>query len=217
MRPIYAASVIATPRFGFAGRTTLPASFSAAAFSIAVRNPRFGVAYTLAETADANTISSLSSGVVTVSGLSGLTNPFATYTATPADTRLATLTQSVTVVVDPLPTITVKSPLDNAVSVVVTDNIVATFSAPIEFGTGNITLIKTGPTTVETFSVVTNVGTGNGTVSISGNVLTINPTASMAAATGHWINIDATAIVTSLSGAAFAGISDATTWNWTTA
>ncbi len=216
------AAVIPSPKFVFAGPTTLNASFNAAAWTLRVRNPAnssAGMTYTLAETVDANTISSLTAGVVTVSGLSGLTNPFATYTATPSDTRFPVLSQTITAVVDPLPTITVKSPLDDAVGVVGTVNIVATFSAPVEFGTGNITLIKTGPTTVETFSVTANVGTGAGTVSLSadGLTLTIDPTATMAAATGHYINIDATAIRTRLSGALFAGIATTTAWNWTIA
>ncbi len=222
MQTALRAAILASPKFVFAGPTTLNASFNAAAWTLRVKNPAnssAGMTYTLAETVDANTISSLTAGVVTVSGLSGLTNPFATYTATPTDTRFPVLSQTITAIVDPLPTITVKSPLDDATGVVGTVNIVATFSAPVEFGTGNILLIKTGPTTVETFDVVVNQGTGNGTVSLSadGLTLTINPTATMAAATVHWINIAATCLRTRLAGAALAAIADSTTWNFTIA
>lgn len=117
------------------------------------------------------------------------------------------------------PTISSTSPTDNATGVSVVGNLTATFSEPVVFGTGLITLRQNISGTwsdVETFDVVTEVGTGNGQVSISGAVLTINPTASLTASREYAIRIASTAI-DDTSGNSFAGIADDTTWSFTAA
>lgn len=67
----------------------------------------------------------------------------------------------------------------------------------------------------ERFNVVTDVGSGAGQVSISGAVLTINPSIDLTENEGFSIYIPATAIKDA-AGNAFAGILDNTTWNFTT-
>lgn len=116
------------------------------------------------------------------------------------------------------PTLVSTTPADNATGILTTVNLTATFSEPIIFGTGNITLRKNdgGWADVETFDVATEVGTGNGQVSIAGTVLTINPTSELAYGKEHAIRIASTAIKDDPAGNAFAGIANDTTWSFTT-
>jgi Bacterial Ig-like domain len=113
------------------------------------------------------------------------------------------------------PTVSSFNPLDNATGVAVTTSPTVTFSENVAFGTGAIELYDSDNDLIESFDVVTEQGAGNGQVSISGAVLTINPTASMEASKGHYIKIAATAIK-DLAGNVYAGIADTTTWNFTT-
>lgn len=114
------------------------------------------------------------------------------------------------------PTLSSTSPTDDATGVVVTANLTATFSESVLFGTGSFKLYTAADLLVEDFDVEADRGTGNGKISVSGAVVTVNPTASMAASTGHYMQIDATAI-DDHSGNSYAGIADKTTWSWTTA
>ena len=109
------------------------------------------------------------------------------------------------------------SPTDNATDVAVDTAITITFNANIAFGTGNITLRDNdgGWADLEAFDVITDTGGGAGTVSISGAVLTIEPTADLANNIEYAIRIDATAIDTT-DGVSFAGIADDTTVSFTT-
>ena len=96
-----------------------------------------------------------------------------------------------------------------------TANPAVTFSEPVAFGTGFITIRKTaGGTPVASYDVAS--PPANLTLSLSGTTLTINPTADLAAATGYYVEIDATAI-DDLAGNSFAGISGSATWSFTTA
>ncbi len=107
------------------------------------------------------------------------------------------------------PQISTLAPLDNASGVLVNANLMATFNENIACGTGNIT-IKNLSTSTQTVIPV-----GDPQVSVSGAVLTIKPTAGLAASTNYAIRIDATAIK-DLANNPFAGISNDTTWNFTT-
>jgi len=116
------------------------------------------------------------------------------------------------------PTISSTSPADNSTNVLVTVSPTITFSEAVVFGTGLITLrqnIASVWSDVETFDVATEVGTGNGQVSISGAVLTINPTASLTNSREYAIRVAATAIEDAF-GNAFAGVTDDTTISFTT-
>ena len=107
------------------------------------------------------------------------------------------------------PTLSSSNPSDGASAVGVSSNIVLTFSENIAAGSGNIT-ISDGASDTRTIPV------GDAQVSISGATLTINPTADLNSSTGYYAQIAGTA-VDDLSGNNYAGISDTTTLNFTTA
>jgi hypothetical protein len=109
------------------------------------------------------------------------------------------------------PVISSLNPADNATGVAVGANLVANFSAAIAKGTGNITVKNLTDATQTTIAV-----TDTTQVSISGAVLTINPTANLAAGKNYAIQIAATA-VKDLANNNFAGITNDTTWNFSTA
>lgn len=118
------------------------------------------------------------------------------------------------------PTISSTTPADNATGVsTIAPSIVVTFSETIAFGTGNITLRKKTAGVfgnLEVFDIATKVGTGAGKMNISGNVLTINPTADYGSTVEYALRIDSTAIKDTYDNA-FAGIADDTTLSWTSA
>ena len=111
---------------------------------------------------------------------------------------------------DPLPVISTRNPADNATGVAVGANLVATFSENIVKGTGNITVKNLTDGTQTTIAI-----TDTTQVSISGAVLTINPTADLLAGKNYAIQIAAAAIKDTAN-SAFAGITNDTTWNFTT-
>ena len=107
------------------------------------------------------------------------------------------------------PTVVTYSPLDNAIGVVVGTNLVLTFSETVVAGTGNIVIKKVSDNSiVETIAASATV--------IAGAQVTIDPTVTLAEATGYYVNIDATAFKDG-SNNFYAGIADPTTWNFTTA
>ncbi len=108
------------------------------------------------------------------------------------------------------PTILTLSPTDGATNVAVSSNLVATFSEPIQVGTGNITFRNLTDNTQSTIAV-----TNTAQVSVSGAVLTINPTADLLPGKSYALQIAATAI-DDLAGNSFAGIANDTAWNFGT-
>jgi hypothetical protein len=108
------------------------------------------------------------------------------------------------------PVISTLNPADDAIGVAVTSNLEATFSENIAIGTGDITVRNLTDGTQTTIAV-----TDTTQVSISGAVLTVNPTADLAAGKNYAVQIAATA-VKDLANNPFAGISNDTTWNFTT-
>ena len=84
-----------------------------------------------------------------------------------------------------------------------------TFNENVAAGSGNITLKKSSDN-----STVQAMAVGGGNISISGAVVTINPTAN--SSQGYYVQVDATAI-DDTSGNSFAGINDTTTLNFTAA
>ncbi len=107
------------------------------------------------------------------------------------------------------PTVSILSPADDAGNVPVSSDLVVTFDKAIAIGTGNIT-IKDLDTPSQTVIAV-----GDAQVSVSGAVLTITPTIALDPSTNYAIQIDATAIDDSFADN-FAGITDDTTWSFTT-
>src|SRR5687767_3058093 len=103
------------------------------------------------------------------------------------------------------PTVTTFSPADNSTNISASANLVLTFSENIQKGTGNI-LIKEGGVTTQTIDVT------SASVSVSGNTATINPSDF---ALGASVNIEIEAgAFKDLFNNNYAGISDATTWNF---
>ena len=110
------------------------------------------------------------------------------------------------------PTITGKSPADNAVSVLNDANLVATFDENIALtGTGSVTLrdLGPGPDVVITLP--------DPQVTVSGAKLTINPTTDLVPNNPYAVQISANAVKDLATVPnAFAGILDDTTWNFST-
>ena len=100
------------------------------------------------------------------------------------------------------------SPLDDATGVAVGTNLVLTFSETVVKGTGNIEIKK-----VSDNSIVETIRCATVT---AGTQVTIDPTVTLVEATGYYVNIEATAFKDG-SNNFYAGIADATTWNFTTA
>ena len=103
------------------------------------------------------------------------------------------------------PTVTNYSPADNATNVSGSANLVISFNENIQKGTGNI-LVKEGGVTTQTIDVT------SAAVSVSGNTATINPADFTL---GAAVNIEiAAGAFKDLSNNNYAGIADATTWNF---
>lgn len=111
-------------------------------------------------------------------------------------------------VTDPL--ITNLSPQNNLSDVSITNNLVVTFSEAIAIGYGNITIKNLTDSTEFNISVEDPTQ-----VTISGSVLTINPTNPLINAKNYAVRISGNAIK-DLSGNKFAGIFDDNTWNFYT-
>lgn len=103
-------------------------------------------------------------------------------------------------------------PSDNSIGIPLNTNLQIQFNKQVKAGTGNITIVGgTSPVVIPITGGVT------GTVTFSGNTVTINPTADLEGNTNYHILIDAGAILDFATPPnAFAGISDATTWNFST-
>jgi hypothetical protein len=102
------------------------------------------------------------------------------------------------------------SPTDNATNVALDADLVVTFNKAVVRGTGNITLVNL------TDGTSTNIAITNTTqISIAGEVLTINPTANLLPNKTYAVQIDPTALDGVVTNS-FAGITDTTTWNFTT-
>ena len=109
------------------------------------------------------------------------------------------------------PAIATLSPADNATAVVVGNNLQVTFNESVQKGTGNI-LIKQ----LSNDAIVETIAVTSGQVTVSGSTVTINPTNDLIAGTGYYVEI-ATGAIEDTAGNDFAGITNSTTWNFTTA
>jgi methionine-rich copper-binding protein CopC len=102
------------------------------------------------------------------------------------------------------------SPADNSTSVALDANLVVTFNKAVVRGTGNITLMNLTDGTSTNIAI-----TNTAQISIAGEVMTINPTANLLPSKTYAIQIDPTALDGVVTNS-FAGITDTTTWNFTT-
>ena len=109
------------------------------------------------------------------------------------------------------PTVTSISPLDNAIDIAPSDDLTVTFSEDIVKGTGNILVKKTSDDTV-----IATLDVTSSEISISNNIVTINPSTDLPSETDMYIQVPNTAFK-DLYDNAYAGFTDKTIWNFTTA
>ena len=139
-------------------------------------------------------------------------NTITTVVTAEDTTTQKTYTLTVTRLPDTAPPVIVTlSPADDTAAGS-TSNFAVTFDEPIAIGTGSITIKNTDP--VPDPDVVIDITSGSPQVSVSGAVLTINPTADLVVGKSYAIQIAATAIK-DLFNNPFGGILDVTTWNFT--
>jgi methionine-rich copper-binding protein CopC len=119
-----------------------------------------------------------------------------------------TTTWNFTVADNTNPVVASFSPADNATAVPLNANLIITFSEPVQQGTGVVT-INQGSTSQS-------VEVSSTAVTISGNTVTINPPADFPAGVNIYVQVPAGAF-TDASNNAFAGFTDASTWNFSTA
>jgi arylsulfatase A-like enzyme len=125
---------------------------------------------------------------------------------TPGEWTFTTAVQEFTA-----PVITLKNPVDGTSGVSPGANLVATFNENIIAGSGDVVIVDTDDgTTTKTIAV-----TDTAQVSISGNVLTLNPTTSLGSGKNYAVQIAAGA-VKNFSELSFTGIANLTDWNFTT-
>lgn len=102
-------------------------------------------------------------------------------------------------------------PADDALDAAYTTNLVLGFDSDVVIGSGNITVRR-----LTDNSVFEQIPVTDPRISISGGVLVvIDPVANLVGDTAYAVQVDSTAI-TDVAGNAFAGISDNTSWNFTT-
>ncbi|MGK7890191.1 MAG: beta strand repeat-containing protein, partial [Leptolyngbyaceae cyanobacterium] len=95
------------------------------------------------------------------------------------------------------------------VEIDINDNLTLTFNEAVKTATGNITIYKADGTLLETIDVTT------AQVTVSNTIVTINPTTPLTYTTNYYVQIDNEAIQ-DLAGNNYAGISNTTTWSFTT-
>ncbi|KKU18139.1 MAG: hypothetical protein UX31_C0013G0017 [Candidatus Nomurabacteria bacterium GW2011_GWA1_46_11] len=112
------------------------------------------------------------------------------------------------------PTVSTFSPADNATGVATTANLVITFDEAVdaEAGANNDIIIKktSDNSTIETIDAQDAKVTGSGTA-----IITVNPATTFDYSTGYYVQIGADAF-DDTAGNSYAGISDTTSWNFTT-
>jgi predicted outer membrane repeat protein len=107
------------------------------------------------------------------------------------------------------PSVSTLSPADNATGIAVNADLVITLSENVTVNTGNLTVYKSSDNSnVDDMSV--GDLSGNGT-----NALTANFSSNLAESTGFYVQIDSGAFKDA-KGNSFAGISDSTSWSFTT-
>ncbi|NLI76072.1 MAG: hypothetical protein GX442_06470 [Candidatus Riflebacteria bacterium] len=190
--------------------------------NILIRNDTDGTTF---ETID------VAGGLVTVSGAQVTINPAGTLTASktfhveiaatcfkdaannafPGFTSAAVWSFATPAPTDTTPpTVSVLSPPDGATTVATDANLVLTFSENVVKGTGNLVIKNDSDGTIfETIDVT------SGLVTVSGNQVTVNPAGTFAPSKNWHVEIAATCFKDAANNA-FAGITDATTWNFST-
>lgn len=103
------------------------------------------------------------------------------------------------------------TPADNATNVAVNANLILTFNEAVKPGTGNIEIRNAADGSLVQSITVTDTSK----VNFAGNVLTINPGSDLSSDTSYYVTF-ASGVVRDLAGNAFAGISSAAVFSFTT-
>ncbi|WP_141655363.1 beta strand repeat-containing protein, partial [Roseivirga seohaensis] len=136
-----------------------------------------------------------------------------TFTATDAAGNESAASAALSIVVDTSnPTLSSSSPADDATGVNTSGNITLTFNENIAFGTGNIEVIDE---TNGSNSFTIDAASPGTQASISGAVLTINPSSNLDLSSNYSVRIAATAI-DDIAGNSYAGITNGTALNFGT-
>ncbi|EWH09365.1 fibronectin type III domain protein, partial [Catenovulum agarivorans DS-2] len=148
-----------------------------------------------------------------------------TVTANDGGSSNNTASQNITITVTDIdeaaPSFENSTPNDNATDVSISDNIVIDFDENIALGTGNITIRNvTDSSDFEVFDVSTEsdgttTSPSAGRIGITNDKIYLNPTSNLTGNRSYSIRIDATA-VDDTAGNSFAGISDDTSFNFST-
>ena len=88
---------------------------------------------------------------------------------------------------------------------------VLNFNEAVRAGTGNIVIYNSSGTAVRTI-----LATDTSQVSFSGSQMTINPASDLAAGTGYYVQM-AVGVIRDIAGNNYAGITNTTAFNFTTA
>lgn len=136
---------------------------------------------------------------------------FTAYQTDPAG-NTSTPSAAMSVTVDTTaPSLSSLAPVDNATGVATTADLVLTFDANVTAVTGESLTLKTGADD----STVESVWADGSRVSVSANVVTVDPTDDLDASTAYYVLVDAGAFVDA-AGNGFDGVAASTTWNFTT-
>lgn len=134
----------------------------------------------------------------------------------PAPGGAGSLAANANLVIDAqAPTLSGSTPADGAIGVSEPANLQLSFSESIQPGSGQIRLWRADGVLIEWFDVGTGSGNAGGSLLFSGSTITIDPNADLDSSTSFYLTIASTAI-TDVAGNAYAGISDATTLNFST-
>ncbi len=111
-----------------------------------------------------------------------------------------------------IPSISSTKPVDNATTASASDNLEITFSEPVKAAANkNITIYQNG-------TALSPIAAANtGIVSINGATVTINPSADFTPGAAVYVQIESGAFLSVATNDPFAGITNATTWNFTVA
>lgn len=116
---------------------------------------------------------------------------------------------SFTITTYDFPEVTAFSPLDGATRIQTNADLVITFDADVDVGTGNVNIYRQNGSLLEAIDVTSGQVTGGGT-----DEITISPTY-LRKGTQYYVTIDATAF-DAVAGGSYVGIDDSTTWNFQT-
>jgi len=108
------------------------------------------------------------------------------------------------------PTDTTFLPADDAAGVPITATPSITFNEPIRKGSGNVVIKKSSDN-----SVFETIDVASGSVTVSGNSVTVTPAVSFANSTGYYVEMTA-GVIEDVAGNDYAGLSGDTAWNFTT-